>query len=160
MSLLNNDAAHLEAALWALQSVLALHPSNQAAAVQAGALPKLVGLLESGPDTAVAEYAADCLRFLAQVTFLPLHHLGMFHVIHCCISILCVKAASVATLSGGWLAAALFAAHGCECMLLPCARLATDEHCGSEWNVCIAIYPARELWASKFAKCPGLLYIV
>lgn len=68
MSLLNSNAAHLEAALWALHSVIALHPSNQAAAVQAGALSKLVGLLETGPDTAVAEYAADCLHSLAQVT--------------------------------------------------------------------------------------------
>lgn len=156
MSLLNNDAAHLEAALWALQSVLALHPSNQAAAVQAGALPKLVGLLESGPDTAVAEYAADCLRFLAQVTFLLLHHLGMFHVIH----LYSLRQSCLSCNSEWWLAAALFAAHGSECMPLPCARLATDEHCRSEWNVCVAIYPARELWASKFAKCPGLLYVV
>ena len=67
VSLLNDDAAHLEAALWALQSVICAHPSNQAAAVQAGALPKLVGLLDFGPDTSVAEYAADCLYFLAQV---------------------------------------------------------------------------------------------
>lgn len=39
--------------------------------MQAGALPKLVGLLETGPDTAIAEYAADCVCFLAQVTFAP-----------------------------------------------------------------------------------------
>ena len=68
--LLNGDAAQLEAALWALQSVISQHASNQAAAVQAGALPKLVDLLETGPDTSVAEYAADCLYWLVQVLIL------------------------------------------------------------------------------------------
>lgn len=65
--MLHGDAAQLEAALWALQSVVSQHASNQAAAVQTGALPKLVDLLETGPDTAVAEYAADCVYWLVQV---------------------------------------------------------------------------------------------
>ena len=102
VSLLNSNAAHLEAALWALQSVISLHPSNQAATVQAGALPKLVGLLETGPDTAVAEYAADCLCFLAQVTFMPIQHAGMLCVICHCSFTLCLKGASPATLDGSF----------------------------------------------------------
>lgn len=77
VSLLSSEAVQQEAALWALQSVIAQHPSNQAAAVQAGALPKLVGLLDTGPDTAIAEYAADCLCFLAQVTPPLLQNVGM-----------------------------------------------------------------------------------
>ena len=84
VSLLSSQAVQQEAALWALQSVIALHPSNQAAAVQAGALPKLVGLLETGPDTAVAEYAADCVCFLAQVTFLLLQQWACFKDIYQC----------------------------------------------------------------------------
>ncbi|KAL3156347.1 hypothetical protein ABBQ38_000664 [Trebouxia sp. C0009 RCD-2024] len=64
--MLNGDAAQLEAALWALQSGVSHHASNQTAAVQAGALPKLVDLLEMGPDTSVAQYAADCLYWLVQ----------------------------------------------------------------------------------------------
>ena len=101
MSLLNSNAAHREAALWALQSVISLHPSNQAATVQAGALPKLVGLLDTGPDTAVAEYAADCLCFLAQVTFMLIRHAGMLQITHHCSLILCFKGASAATLDDG-----------------------------------------------------------
>ena len=104
VSLLNSGAAHLEAALWALQSVIALHPANQAAAVQTGALSKLVGLLETGPDTAVAEYAADCLCFLAQVTSTLFHHLSTLQVMYHCSSYSTSKFLSCN--SWWWLAAA------------------------------------------------------
>lgn len=109
VSLLNSGAAHLEAALWAMQSVIALHPANQAAAVQAGALSKLVGLLETGPDTAVAEYAADCLCFLAQVTFALFHHLSTLQIMYHCSS--CSTSNCLSCDSRWWLAAASSAAH-------------------------------------------------
>lgn len=81
--MLNGDAAQLEAALWALQSGVSHHASNQTAAVQAGALPKLVDLLEMGPDTSVAQYAADCLYWLVQVLIVLSSFPACEHVINC-----------------------------------------------------------------------------
>ena len=116
VSLLNSGAAHLEAALWALQSVIALHPANQAAAVQTGALSKLVGLLETGPDTAVAEYAADCLCFLAQVTSTLFHHLSTLQVMYHCSS---YSASKFLSFNSWWWLAAASAEHSlrgvCSC---------------------------------------------
>ncbi len=64
---LEGDEAHIEGAAWALHNVVALHPSNQGAARQAGVMPALVGLLDSGPDSITTECAARCLHALAQV---------------------------------------------------------------------------------------------
>ena len=64
---LDGSECHQEAAAWALKRVISLQPSCQAAALQAGAMPKLVRLLEHGPDSAIASSAADCLCSLAQV---------------------------------------------------------------------------------------------
>ena len=61
VSFLNGDERYIE-------GVVTLHPANQGAARQAGALPALVGLLEkTGPDSAISETAARCLHALAQV---------------------------------------------------------------------------------------------
>ena len=61
------DEAYLEAAAWALQAVVALHPANQAAAQQAGIMPTLVRLMGNGPDSIITECAARCLHALVQV---------------------------------------------------------------------------------------------
>lgn len=67
VQLLDGSEGHQEAAAWALKCVISSQPSNQTAALQAGAMPKLVRLLDNGPDSAIAGSAADCLCSLAQV---------------------------------------------------------------------------------------------
>ncbi len=64
---LHGNEAYIEGAAWALHSVVALHPANQGAARQAGVMPHLVGLLDTGSDSITAECAAKCLHALVQV---------------------------------------------------------------------------------------------
>ena len=64
---LHGEEVYHEGAAWALHTVVAQHPGNQGAARQAGVMPALVGLLETGPDSTITESAARCLHALAQV---------------------------------------------------------------------------------------------